>query len=99
MRSYQAESDLFRTVTPHYARAEDEGRTLLHAAFVSAADIEVTATELRVTLSAQSSPHRTKALAALCEDLNATTTTFPGTGLVLRYAVVDPVPTPLTTAG
>jgi hypothetical protein len=99
MIAYQAESDLFRAVTPHYKRVEDEGRTLLHAVFVSAADIEVTATELRVTLAAQSSAHRTKAVAALCEVLDATKTTFPGTSLVLRYAVLDPAPAPPTTEG
>jgi len=90
MIAYQAESDLLRSVAPHYKRADDEGRTLLHAAFASAADIEVTATELRVTLAPQSSAHRTKAIAALCEALNATATTFPGTRLVLHYAAAAP---------
>jgi hypothetical protein len=92
MIAYQAESDLFRAVAPHYKRAEDEGRTLLHAAFASAADLEVTSTELRVTLAPQSSDHRSKAIAALCDALNATPTTFPGTCLVLRYAMADPAP-------
>jgi hypothetical protein len=92
MIAYQAESDLLRAVTPHYKRADDEGRTLLHAAFASSADIEVSATELRLTLAPQSSAHRTKAIAALCEVLDATATTFPGTRLVLRYAVASPTP-------
>jgi transposase len=87
MIAYQAESDLFRVVAPHYKRADDEGRTLLHAGFASSADLEVTPTELRVTLAPQSSAHRTKAVAALCEALDATATTFPGTLLRLRYAV------------
>jgi hypothetical protein len=99
MIAYQAESDLFRTLTPHYKRAEDEGRTLLHAAFLSAADIDVTTTELHVTLAAQSSAHRTKAVAALCETLDASATTFPGTRLVLRYAVAAPAPALPTTEG
>ena len=97
MIAYQAESDLLRAVTPHYKRAEDEGRTLLHAAFASAADFEVTPSELRVTLAPQSSAHRSKAVAALCEALNATATTFPGTTLALRYAVAQPVPAPSAT--
>jgi transposase len=97
MIAYQAESDLLRAVTPHYKRAEDEGRTLLHAAFASAADLEVTATELRVTLAPQSSAHRSKAVAALCDALNASTTTFPGTTLALRYAVAEPLPAPSPT--
>jgi transposase len=87
MIAYQAESDLFRVVAPHYKRADDEGRTLLHAVFASSADLEVTPTELRVTLAPQSSAHRTKAVAALSEALDATGTTFPGTHLRLRYAV------------
>jgi transposase len=87
MVAYQAESDLLRLVTPHYRRAGQEGRTLLQSALASAADLEVTQTELRVTLAAQSSAHRTRAIAALCEELNLTKTTFPGSRLRLRYAI------------
>jgi len=87
MVAYQAESDLLRLVAPHYRRADDEGRTLLQAALASAADLEVTQTELRVTLAAQSSPHRTRAVAALCEELNQTKTVFPGSRLRLHYAI------------
>ncbi len=90
MVAYQAESDLVRAVAPHYRRVEDEGRTLLQAAFLSAADLEVTATELRVTLVLQSSPHRTRAIATLCEQLNAFNTVFPGSSLRLRYAIHAP---------
>jgi hypothetical protein len=49
--------------------------------------LEVTKTELQVTLAAQSSPHRTRAIAALCRELNQTQTTFPGSRLRLRYAI------------
>jgi len=87
MVAYQAESDLLRLVAPHYRRAGDEGRTLLQAALASAADLEVSQTELRVTLAAQSSPHRTRAIAALCEELNQMNTIFPGSRLRLHYAV------------
>ena len=87
MVAYQAESDLLRLVAPHYRRAGEEGRTLLQSALASAADLEVTQTELRVTLAAQSSPHRTRAIAALCEELNQTKTLFPGSRLRLRYAI------------
>jgi len=87
MVAYQAESDLLRLVAPHYRRAGDEGRTLLQSALASAADLEVTQTELRVTLAAQSSPHRTRAIAALCKELNQQETYFPGSRLRLRYAI------------
>jgi hypothetical protein len=53
----------------------------------SAADIKVTDSELLITLAPLSSDHRSRAVAALCTSLNATTTLFPGTHLRLRYAV------------
>ena len=87
MVAYQAESDLLRAVAPHYRRAEDEGRTLIQSALASAADLEVTETELRVTLAPLSSPHRTRAIAALCQELNPAGTLFPGSRLRLRYAI------------
>jgi hypothetical protein len=90
MVAYQAESELLRAVAPHYARASDEGRTLIQSALSSTADLEVTQSELVVTLAPLSSPHRTRAIAALCEELNASTTTFPGSCLRLRYAVRQP---------
>jgi transposase len=89
MVAYQVESDLFRLVTPHYKRAADEGRTLVQSALASAADIEVSETELRVLVAPLSSRHRTRVLATLCGELNATATTFPGTNLILRYDVAE----------
>ena len=85
--AYQAESELVRLIAPDYKRAQLEGRTLIHTALASAADIKVTDKELRVTLAPLSSAHRSRAVAALCTRLNATPTIFPGTNLRLRYAV------------
>jgi prepilin-type processing-associated H-X9-DG protein len=90
MVAYQAESDLLRLVAPHYHRADDEGRTLIQAALSSVADLKVTKRELRVTLAPQSSPHRTRAIAALCAELNREKTLFPGSSLRLRYAIQEP---------
>jgi hypothetical protein len=87
MAAYQVETELLGMLQDHYARCDDEGRTLLHSVFQSSARLEVTDGELRVTIAAQSSPHRTQALAALCEQLNATATHFPGTNLRLHLAV------------
>ncbi len=93
MVAYQAECDLLRLVAPHYRRAEDEGRALIRSAFASTGDIEVTDDELQVSLAPLSSPHRTKALAALCERLNETRARFPGSKLHLRFDVKpDPPP-------
>ena len=85
--AYQIEGDLVNLLRPHYARVEDEGRTLIQTALQSSATLEPTDQELRVTLSPLSSPHRSQAVAALCEDLNATDTRFPGTDLRLRFSV------------
>jgi len=87
MVAYQAESDLLRLVAPHYRRADDEGRTLIQAALASAADLKVTKRELRVLLAAQSSPHRTHAIAALAKELNQRKAVFPGSNLRLNYAI------------
>ena len=90
--AYNIETELVRMVEPHYARAEDEGRKLIAAALRSSADLEVVGDELRVTLAPQSSPHRSRAIAALCTSLNKDRTTVPGTRLrlVLDCAVPEP---------
>ena len=89
MLAYQLETDLVTMVTPHYKRAQDEGRRLVAAAMQSRGDIEVRGAELRVTLAPQASPHRTRAIAALCSALDATKTRFPGTNLRLRLRIED----------
>jgi Transposase protein len=90
MVAYQAESDLLRMVAPHYRRADDEGRTLIQAALASPADLMVTKGKLRVLVAPQSSPHRTRAIAALCEELNKIKTAFPGSNLRMIYAIQEP---------
>jgi transposase len=87
MAAYQVETELLGMLQDHYARADEEGRTLLHAAFQSPARLEVAEGELRVTIACQSSPHRTAALAALCAQLDALAIPFPGTHLHLRLAI------------
>jgi hypothetical protein len=87
MVAYQTESDFLALIRPHYARTEDEGRTLVQNLLASAADLEVTQEELRVKVAPLSSPHRTKVLAALCAELDKASAIFPGTRLTVRYAV------------
>ena len=89
MVAYQAESDLVRWVAPHYKWVRDEGRTLIQSALASAADLEVTDTELRITLAPLSSAHRSRAIAQLCDQLNQTQTQFPGSRLRLCYAIQE----------
>jgi hypothetical protein len=91
MVAYQAESDLVALLRPHYRRADDEGRTLIQSALASAADIEVTDTELRVKLHPLSSAHRSQAVAALCDELNRAPAVFPGSRLRLHFsAAIQP---------
>ena len=90
MVAYQAESDLVALLRPHYARADQEGRTLLHELFATAGDIRVSDSELHITLAPLSSPHRTHAAQALCEMLDQTATIFPGSRLRIRFAVRPP---------
>jgi transposase len=87
MVAYQAEGDLLRLLAPHYRRTDQEGRTLIQSALTAAGDLEVTNTELTVALDPLSSPHKTQALAAVCEALNATAAHFPGTRLRMRFAL------------
>lgn len=90
MVAYQAESDLVALLRPHYARVDQEGRTLLHELFATAGDVRVSDSELHITLAPLSSPHRTHAAKALCEVLDKTATTFPGSRLRMRFSVRPP---------
>ena len=85
--AYQIESDLMNLIRPHYARTDDEGRTLIQTALRCAATLEPSATELRVTLCPLSSAHRSQAVAALCETLTQSRTCFPGARLRIHFAV------------
>jgi hypothetical protein len=49
--AYQVESDLANLIRPHYARANDEGRTLIQSALQSTAALEPVGNELRITLA------------------------------------------------
>ena len=90
MVAYQAESDLVSLIEPHFRRAHQEGRTLIQSALASAADLEVTERELRVRLQPLSSPHRSRAVAALCDELNRSPVLFPGSRLRLHFSVSIP---------
>ena len=90
MATYNAESGLARLIAPHYARAEDEARSLLREIYASAGDLEVVGNELHVRITPLSAPRRTRALAGLCANLTETETLYPGTDLRLVYSVREP---------
>jgi transposase len=85
--SFRAESALRELLRPHYRRCSQDGRTIIQSMLQSSGDLEVADNELHVALEPQSAPHHTRALAALCEDLNRLDTKFPGSALRLRFSV------------
>ena len=86
MATWNAEHALARALGPHYARAEDEAHSLLSEAFSASADLEVIDGHLHVRIEPLSAPRRSRAIAALCAELTATETIYPGTDLVLVYS-------------
>ena len=89
MIAYQIESDLLGLLRPHYARVDEEGRTLIQTALQSAAAIAPSTSELAVTIAPLSSAHRSRAIQAVCDALSKTDTLFPGTTQLMRYGVAE----------
>jgi hypothetical protein len=87
MSTYNAESALARMLAPHFRI--DEARALLREAFNSAGDLEVVNGTIEVRIDPLSAPRRTRALAALCDELTLAKTRYPGTDLVLHFSVKD----------
>jgi hypothetical protein len=83
---------------PHYARAAHEARSLMREALTVAGDLHVTDGRVHTTLNALSAPRRTRALAAICQQLCDTETVYSGTDLVLHYTVKPPPSTTWTTS-
>jgi len=87
MAAYRVESTLLELLRPHYRGWRHDGRTIIQSMLHSTGDLEVDGVVLRVVLEHQSSPHLTRALQALCEDLNRLAVKFPGSDLRLQYEV------------
>jgi hypothetical protein len=85
--AFRAESALRELLRPHYRRWRQDGRTIIQSMLQSSGNLEVRPGILSVTLAAQSAPHRSLALARLCEELNALKTKFPGSDLLLHFSV------------
>lgn len=58
--------------------------------FATPADLQVHDRQLHITVNPLSTPARTRAIAALCQQLNDTETLYPGTNLALVYTVKNP---------
>jgi hypothetical protein len=87
MAAFNTEVMLARALHGHYARAGDEAAALIREALTTSGDIIPASGQLHVCLDPLSAPRRTRSLAALCDQLNQTCTTYPGTDLILRYKV------------
>jgi hypothetical protein len=87
MATYNAQSAMARALAHYYPRADDEANSLLREAFRASADLEVVGNQLRVRIEPLSAPRRSRAIAALCDELNETETLYPGTRLCLVYRV------------
>jgi hypothetical protein len=91
MVAYRAETALVRSLTPHYARTEDEGHALIREMLLTSADIlpQPDTHRLVVLLHSLANPRSNAALAKLCETLNALEVRYPGTDLQLVYQAPD----------
>jgi transposase len=87
MAAYNAETTLARMLRPHYARAEDEARALLREAMTLPGDLDIQGDTLHIRLDPATAPRRSRALHALCRELTATQTHYPGTNLTICYSV------------
>ena len=89
MAACNTETILARALNGRYARAGDEAYALIREALHASGDITIHGSTLHIRLDPLSAPRRTRALAALCEQLNTAPATYPGTTLTLHYAVKE----------
>jgi transposase-like protein len=89
MAACNTETLLARALNGRYARAGDEAYALIREALHASGDITIHDSTLHIRLDPLSAPRRTRALAALCEQLNTTRATYPGTTLTLHYDVKE----------
>jgi hypothetical protein len=86
MAAYNTQTALARALDGHYSRAQDEAYALIREALATSGDIPGDR-ELLIHLDPLTAPRRTRALAALCDQLDQASACYPGTDLVLRYEV------------
>ena len=89
MAACNTETILARALNGRYARAGDEAYALIREALHTSGDITIRGSVLHIRLDPLSAPRRTRALAALCEQLNTAPATYPGTTLTLHYEVKE----------
>lgn len=72
-------------ITPHYKNAENEKRRLIAAALTTVGSLRLEPGALVVRLDPQSSPVRTRAVDAVCRQLNDYNARFPGSNRIIRF--------------
>jgi transposase-like protein len=87
MLAFRAETALVRCLTLNGVRTEDDGWALVREMLLSSADIVPQAEQQRllVRIHSLANPRHNRALAKLCETLNALEFRYPGTDLTLVY--------------
>jgi hypothetical protein len=83
----RAELGLLELMRPHFKEWRHEGRSLIRTILHSPGNIRVQHRRLHIEIAPQASPYKTRALEALCEQLTAIAAPFPGTDLIMSFAV------------
>ena len=91
MICYRSETSLLNLLSPHFARAREEGRAFLKSLFQLPADIlpDEQAETLKITFHAMANPHSNRALKDLCQIMNAEAFCFPQTSLKMVFEAPD----------
>ena len=84
------ETELVEMVAPHYANAPNEKRRMIAAALKTTGSLRLEPGLLIVRLDPQSSPCRTRAIDAVCRQLNAYQACFPGSRRIIRFETDRP---------
>ena len=85
--AYRVESSLLSVIRPHYPRTEQEGRQLIQEILQTSGDLDVHGNSVTVTLEPLSSPHRTRVLVRLCEQLTERHCRYPESDQQLTFQV------------
>ena len=90
MAAYNTAMTIAREIRTNtgYRRANQEAHALMRQMFNQTGDIDTTVPgHLTITLDPLPTKAKTTAAAQLCEHLTATETRYPGTNLILKYAI------------
>jgi len=87
MICYRSETSLLNLLSPHFARAREEGRVFLKSLFQLPADIlpDEQAGTLTIKFHSMANPRSNRALKDLCEIMNAEAFCFPQTSLKMVF--------------